>query len=511
MSTDTNMKIVIRLQGEVNKELLDVDRIFSNLQKSSKRFGADAKKVLSDFDKWTRRSEFSANELRRALHALPSKSLQRQFVSLVSANHRLANAMSKLEDRAKTSVSGFSKLKAAFVSAHARAAQFEKDISLLQARIALFAFSLRTVVDTIGQLASPFVEEASKMQSSMIALEQQVKLNNGSFDKAKEAVKDLTKEGFLTSQEAAEALNRVLSVNKGISVEMARDVVRAATAWAVFRRTAGKSIGEAVLDFTKGVKEGKSTVTDNIGFLTDLSKVLEMLGIKGAELADLTTNAALAQKFFAKFLELSKDQMVNLTLAQKAWLGVSAKSTASMREFRRAVGDVIITNKHLIESVNSFSESLNSIQEWVGENRAVLSALVTGSVKGGKEMGEAFVDAFRAVENMFDDGKSSAERFNAVMVSLAKSPLAGMFGILAGILARLTHLLVLAGIEADRTTVKFNDLSDATARLIASFKPVKEEVKRGMGDLAKAATKTAIRTGEAIGALSGVATVPAIL
>lgn len=107
----------------------------------------------------------------------------------------------------------------------------------------------------------------------MVGLQSIVKGTGNDFGQAQKFIQDFTKDGLITTGEAATSLKNLLA--KGFNLKEASDLMMRFKDSAAFGRQAALSMGEAVQGATEGIKNENSMLVDNAGVTKNVAKMME--------------------------------------------------------------------------------------------------------------------------------------------------------------------------------------------------------------------------------------------
>lgn len=238
---------------------------------------------------------------------------------------------------------------------------FDNSFSKIEKTIAT-AFSVATIT-AFGKSA---VSVASDVQSAWTGLNSIVEGTGNSFSTANDFIKNYTKDGLLSIQEAATAYKNLLS--RGYDTTQIENTLIALKDSAAFGRQASYDLGEAVVTATEGLKNENSILVDNAGVQKNVAKMWEEYAIQlGISSANLTQ----AQKIQAEYngiLNETRFQMGDAAVYTQTLAGQAQILKGSFSALQSAVGKVIapigqLFIPYIVQATNAITNFFVKIQE----------------------------------------------------------------------------------------------------------------------------------------------------
>lgn len=282
------------------------------------------------------------------------------------------------------------------------------------------------------------VNDANRIEKTMLGLQATAKLTGNSFSKLNSSVTNLSKDGVLSLDQASQSMKVLLA--QGVAADKAFQLVDAAKKVGAFNNIVGDT-GQAVQDFIKFLQTGSAELAENLD--PSLVKVVKSLG--GYEA--VANNAAAKQKLINAVIEkgtaLTGDYEKFLQSGSQAAVTFDKSQERLSQTFGQKLAPAYATMRSLgakfLDSITSIISGLSSFTV------QVISFSVLG-VAAFASLGGAAVTF----------GIVTKATFTAIL-----GPIAAIVGALAAIIA-VAHEL---------TYVK------STREIVDDYKNQKEEVK----------------------------------
>jgi hypothetical protein len=218
-------------------------------------------------------------------------------------------------------------------------------------------------------------DEASKLEQAMAKVSATARALGQSTDAAKQAALSLANDGFLSANQAAQALSNLMQT--GLSLDQAKKFIEASKDITAFGNTIGDA-GQAVEDLTLGLLRGSALVIDNASpALKSLSSQYEkVLNTSGkAAAAQYAYNAIMKES--AKFAGDAARYMDTAQGAQKRLAAATDSAAAAIgKALEPAIRAVTKALTAVIEGFTKWFESLSPAAQTIAVLGAGFVALV---------------------------------------------------------------------------------------------------------------------------------------
>ena len=178
---------------------------------------------------------------------------------------------------------------------------------------------------------------ADKANNRLSALDAIVRANNGSIVEARKVVDDLTADGLIPKDAIAEALKNLTAF--GFSVKESNQFLKANIDLGVKNRESHYSLGEAVVQVSRGLKNNNSILTDSTGISENLSVILKKAGLSQTALNDEVTAGSARQAILNKFLFDGAKFTGDAARATDQFSGQLLKLSSSSQKAEVAIGE----------------------------------------------------------------------------------------------------------------------------------------------------------------------------
>lgn len=183
------------------------------------------------------------------------------------------------------------------------------------------------------------VEQFANAEKAYRGLEAVANYTGVGIGRAWEEAGKLAADGLLTTQEAAKALQNLLS--RGYNIDQSVQTITRLKDAASFNRQAALAMGEAVIGATEGLKNENSMLVDNAGVTKNVSVMWkEYAASVGKSVDDLT----LQEKIQAEvngILRETEAQAGNAAKAMDGYQGQIAKANAEQAKFEAQAGKIL--------------------------------------------------------------------------------------------------------------------------------------------------------------------------
>lgn len=237
------------------------------------------------------------------------------------------SSVSKLNSEAKSAGTGISKYGSIFSSVASGIATAAK----------IAVAGITTIAVTAGFVAKSTVDAFIKMQNSMIGLSSVSKAFGQDADKAKQAARDLAKDGLMSVSDAAAGLKNLLASR--FELPEAIKLMNAFKDSAAFNRQGSLEFGEAIRGATEGIKNGNSILVDNAGITKNLSVILKEAGLSAQDLGNAASDAGVRQAIFNGVLKEAASFTGDAGRAAETMGGKISQAGTSFFELKALIGE----------------------------------------------------------------------------------------------------------------------------------------------------------------------------
>ena len=174
------------------------------------------------------------------------------------------------------------------------------------------------------------------MTSSMTGLKSIVEGTGNDFNKAKGFIQDFTKDGILSTEQAATSLKNLLS--RGFSIDESVVLMERLKDVSAFGKQAALEWGDAVVGATEGLRQENSMLVDNAGITKNVAKMWEEYAKK---IGVTTESLTLEQKREAELqgiLAESQSQVGDTTKALDGLIGAKARTSSATKALMVSIG-----------------------------------------------------------------------------------------------------------------------------------------------------------------------------
>ncbi|NBI30772.1 hypothetical protein [Chengkuizengella marina] len=233
-------------------------------------------------------------------------------------------------------------------------------------------YALQGMIRVIKSLA----DEAAQLAISYEGLIEVSKALNHDTDTVTKAMDDLVARGFMSVQEASDALKTALAT--GYTLEESINLINALSDAAAYNRESHFEWGEAVVQAIRGIKSGNSTLTDAVGITTNLSVMYDRYAKTIGKSAATLTDAEKAQAAYNGMLEDGKLFAGNADKAMQGYAGTQATFNQTLAMARAELGEAYLPV--LQDIMETLKPLIKGFAEWASENKATIAGLTAGIV-----------------------------------------------------------------------------------------------------------------------------------
>ncbi|MDP5274356.1 hypothetical protein [Chengkuizengella axinellae] len=233
-------------------------------------------------------------------------------------------------------------------------------------------YALQGMLRVINTLSN----EAAQLAVSYEGLIEVSKALNHDTDTVTNAMDDLVARGFMSVQEASDALKTALAT--GYTLDESINLINALSDAAAYNRESHFAWGEAVVQAIRGIKSGNSTLTDAAGITTNLSVMYDRYAKTIGKSAATLTDAEKAQAAYNGMLEDGALFAGNADKAMEGYAGSQATFNQSLAMARAELGEAYMPV--LQDIMETLKPIIKSFSEWTSENKATIASLTAGVV-----------------------------------------------------------------------------------------------------------------------------------
>ena len=225
--------------------------------------------------------------------------------------------------------------------------------------------NLSTVLkDKLWWLFWNAIDEADKLNNSMVGLKSIVNWTWNDFKKAEKFIQDFTKDWLVTTWEAATSLKNLLS--KGYWMDDARQILERLKDSVAFGRAAHLSLREAVQTATEWIKNENSTLVDNAWVTKNLSVIWDEYAKSIWKTAKSLTDEEKRQATVNWIIQETAFQVWDAAKLTKEYSGQKAKLNATIKTFSATVWSILLPV--LSDLIWYVTPILEKIKKWADEN-----------------------------------------------------------------------------------------------------------------------------------------------
>lgn len=184
------------------------------------------------------------------------------------------------------------------------------------------------------------IDEADKLNNSMVGLKSIVNWTWNDFKKAEKFIQDFTKDWLVTTWEAATSLKNLLS--KGYWMDDARQILERLKDSAAFGRAAHLSLWEAVQTATEWIKNENSTLVDNAWVTKNLSVIWDEYAKSIWKTAKSLTDEEKRQATVNWIIQETAFQVWDAAKLTKEYSGQKSKLNATIKNLSATVWSILL-------------------------------------------------------------------------------------------------------------------------------------------------------------------------
>lgn len=181
---------------------------------------------------------------------------------------------------------------------------------------------------------------AEKMQNSLRGLAAIARYSGEDIGASMQAATQLAADGLITVQDAAQALQNLLS--RGFTLQEATTMVERLKDAAAFNRQASLSMSDAVRSATEGLKNENSILVDNAGVTKNVSIMWKEYAASIGKTEDTLTQAEKRQAEFNGIMRETEGQLGNAKLAMEGLTGTKAQLSVEIERLNVALGTSLL-------------------------------------------------------------------------------------------------------------------------------------------------------------------------
>ena len=197
-----------------------------------------------------------------------------------------------------------------------------------------------TLKDKLWWLFWNAIDEADKLNNSMVGLKSIVNWTWNDFKKAEKFIQDFTKDWLVTTWEAATSLKNLLS--KGYWMDDARQILERLKDSAAFGRAAHLSLWEAVQTATEWIKNENSTLVDNAWVTKNLSVIWDEYAKSIWKTAKSLTDEEKRQATVNWIIQETAFQVWDAAKLTKEYSGQKSKLNATIKNLSATVWSMLL-------------------------------------------------------------------------------------------------------------------------------------------------------------------------
>jgi hypothetical protein len=228
------------------------------------------------------------------------------------------------------------------------------------------------------------IDASSRFNNVFIGLGTVAKAFKQDANAAGEAARDLATDGLMSVSEAAQGLKNLLAA--GFGLPEAIQLMKGFKDIAAFNRQASYEFGYAIVSATEGIKNQNSILVDNAGLTKNLSVIMREAGLQISDLARVSTDAAVRQKFFAGLMKEMSFSAGDAARLVETYSGAVSRLRTQWTLVLVGLGDAITQNKQVSEAVNQVSTSIAGLVEWIKENKEELAGWVSAGLQAAADV-----------------------------------------------------------------------------------------------------------------------------
>ena len=317
------------------------------------------------------------------------------------------------------------------------------------------------------------IDEAKDLENALIGLKSVASATGQNVDQVTEAAKELASDGMIPLADVSATLKSLLAT--GLDADKAIEVFKSLRDAAAFNRQGQLSLAEAVRGAADGIKNQNSIMVDNAGITKNLSvlqkEYAESIGTTVGKLTERQKLEAITTGIIREATIFQGDY--NKSLA--TYTGAVGKAAGNIRFFLAELGNLIIRNKIVINSISQIGVLFGRLKTAILDNRETLSAYITeGLLKLGSTLNlianslDVIVRSFSVLTNT---------------VTAAGKTLA--LGIITPINLMIQALDQIAR-KIPGVGNKFSDLADSTSRIMNDLS---DSFQEDLGDIERSFTE----------------------
>jgi hypothetical protein len=272
------------------------------------------------------------------------------------------------------------------------------------------------VSNTIDEM----VRVAASRQNALKGLESISLFKGIDRNSVQEAVTGLrlVKAGIVDVAEASTAMKNLLSAN--FTLEESVTILERFSDTAAFGKSSALSFGEAIRSATEGVRNGNSTLVDNVGLTKNLSLILKEAGFAEQDLGRATSDAAVRRALYNGLIKESNAQLGDADKLTNTYTGSTAALDMAYQNLYASVGNVITQNPALLESNRLLTEQLDSHTKSVNKAGSDTAKFVNDSVTLYALLKASAISDIGAIVKMFGvSGQAIATTAGVMTVGMA--------------------------------------------------------------------------------------------
>lgn len=321
------------------------------------------------------------------------------------------------------------------------------EIGLAVAEVTTSFYSLKVTLETLSEYKDIFVE----WYDDMFGLAAATAAANGDIESSFKAVQEVASQGFLSEQEAATAIKRLISY--GYSAEQASDITIALANSATVLRKENMSLGQAVDRATYGIANQQSIMAKASGMTLTLEQIHEAYAQALGKTADELSLAEKRQAEYNAFVGQGLQYQNAASIYAESSAGSTLRLSNAIQNAKAAIGSVF----------QYLAPIINGLANFVLANKEVVASILTfiTMLVGGVGLVVAVSTAIKALK-LFSQAIAGT-------ATVSKAAAGGIAGLILVVTA-LVGALVASNLISKQIGNQFDDLTKNSGSLADSLK-----------------------------------------
>jgi lambda family phage tail tape measure protein len=206
------------------------------------------------------------------------------------------------------------------------------------------------------------VDAAKQVERANIGLATTARYAGVGMQEARDAARDLTKDGLMSVAEASQALQNLLS--RGFSLPEAIELMNRFKDSAAFNRQASLEFGYAIVSATEGLKNENSILVDNAGVTKNVSLMWKEYAREHGKTVEQLTQAEKRQAEYNGILKETEGQLGNAARMTETFAGQQARLNQELFEFKATAGAELMPV--LADIANGLRPIISLMRDFIG-------------------------------------------------------------------------------------------------------------------------------------------------